>query len=183
MAAIQSLLNPLPEADEYSLQLPSPCSTAYTRDFTPPPPSRKKQKLSKDAAVFTRGRIRGECRYPPSEYRDEDLAAHHQQYEIHPMAHIAEYPRHIPYNSEKKSFLDKTGRESFEGMPSFPNLIRIRTDQLPVFQYTFKVPGDEKTYCMMWDYNIGLVRTTPLFKCSGYSKVFDARNPQTHLCD
>jgi hypothetical protein len=24
---------------------------------------------------------------------------------------------------------------------------------------------------MMWDYNIGLVRTTPLFKCSGYSKV------------
>lgn len=123
MAAIQSLLNPLPEADECSLQLPSPCSTAYTRDFTPPPPSRKKQKLSKDAAVFTRGRIRGECRYPPCEYRDEDLAAHHQQYEIHPMGHIAEYPRHIPYNSEKKSFLDKTGRESFEGMPSFPSLI------------------------------------------------------------
>jgi hypothetical protein len=44
-----------------------------------------------------------------------------------------------------------------------------------VFQYTFKVPGDEKTYCMMWDYNIGLVRTTPLFKCSGYSKVGHAR--------
>jgi hypothetical protein len=40
-----------------------------------------------------------------------------------------------------------------------------------VFQYNFKVPGDDKTYCMMWDYNIGLVRTTPLFKCSGYSKV------------
>lgn len=31
--------------------------------------------------------------------------------------HIVEYPRHIPYNSEKKSFLEKTGRESFEGMP------------------------------------------------------------------
>jgi hypothetical protein len=24
---------------------------------------------------------------------------------------------------------------------------------------------------MLWDYNIGLVRTTPLFKCGNYSKV------------
>src|SRR5271156_4538653 len=39
-----------------------------------------------------------------------------------------------------------------------------------VFQYNFKIPGDDKVYCMMGDYNIGLVRTTPLFKCSGYSK-------------
>ena len=121
MAAIRSLLNPLPEAVACAVQLPSPCSTASARDFTPPPPSRKKQKLSKDAAVFSRGIIRGECRYPPCEYRDEALAAYHQQYEIHPLGHIAEYPRHIPYNSEKKSFLDKTGRESFEGMPSFAN--------------------------------------------------------------
>ena len=26
----------------------------------------------------------------------------------------------------------------------------------------------------MWDYNIGLVRTTALFKCAGYSKVWTA---------
>lgn len=122
MAAIQSLLNPLPEVDERSLQLPSPCSTICAREFSPEPPSRKKQKLSKDAAVFTRGTIRGECRYPPCEYQDQLLAAHHQQYEIHPMGHIAEFPRHIPYNSEKKSFLDKTGRESFEGMST----LRVR---------------------------------------------------------
>jgi hypothetical protein len=126
MAAIQSLLNPLPEADERSPHTPSPCSTVYSRDFSPPPPSRKKQKLSKDAAVFNRGSIRGKCRYPPCEYRDEVLAAHHQQYEIHPIGHIADYPRHIPYNSEKKSFLDKTGRESFEGKPRFPHSTRTR---------------------------------------------------------
>jgi hypothetical protein len=126
MAAIHSLLNPMPEAEECSLQLPSPCSSAYTRNFSPPPPSRKKQKVSKDAAVFTRGIIRGECRYPPCEYQDEILAAHHRQYELHPMGRIAEYPRHIPYNSEKKSFLDKTGRESFEGMPTFSNSNRTR---------------------------------------------------------
>ena len=40
-----------------------------------------------------------------------------------------------------------------------------------VFQYNYRLPGDEKVYCMMWDYNIGLVRTTPLFRCMGYSKV------------
>jgi hypothetical protein len=40
-----------------------------------------------------------------------------------------------------------------------------------VFQYQFKIPGDETTYTMLWDYNIGLVRTTPLFKCGNYSKV------------
>lgn len=40
-----------------------------------------------------------------------------------------------------------------------------------MFQYTYQIPGDEKKYTMMWDYNIGLVRTTPLFRCMGYSKV------------
>jgi hypothetical protein len=44
-----------------------------------------------------------------------------------------------------------------------------------VFQYTFKVPGDEHVYTMLWDYNIGLVRTTPLFKCTGHSKTTPAK--------
>ena len=116
MAAIKSLLNPMPELRDRTLQLPSPTSTVFARDFSPPPQSRKKQKLSKDAAVFTRGTIRGECRFPPYEYCDTSLAAHHQQYEIYPVGNIADYPRHIPYNSEKKSLLERTGRESFEGM-------------------------------------------------------------------
>ncbi len=40
-----------------------------------------------------------------------------------------------------------------------------------VFRYEFKLIGDEKTYTVMWDYNIGLVRITPFFKCCKYSKV------------
>jgi hypothetical protein len=44
-----------------------------------------------------------------------------------------------------------------------------------VFQYTFKIPGEEKTWTVMWDYNIGLVRTTHLFKCNDYSKVRTVR--------
>ena len=42
---------------------------------------------------------------------------------------------------------------------------------MPVFQYVFKVPGDDREYHVMWDYNVGLVRMTPFFKCCKYSKV------------
>lgn len=49
-----------------------------------------------------------------------------------------------------------------------------------VFQYTFEVPGKDNTYAMLWDYNIGLVRTTALFKSMGFSKVDDlSRGPKT----
>ncbi|EEH41202.1 hypothetical protein PAAG_03488 [Paracoccidioides lutzii Pb01] len=160
MASIASLLNPEPEKREsYRQQLPTPCPSRFAREYRQsPPPRQKKQKISKDAAVFTRGRVRGELRYPPCEHQSKELAEAHREFQIHPMGHIIEYPRHIPYNSEKKSFLEETGRESFE-----------------VFQYTFKVPGDEKTYTVMWDYNIGLVRTTSLFRCNNYSKTAPAK--------
>ena len=71
--------------------------------------------MTKDAPVFEKGDVRGELRYPPYEEQDEELARWHRKFQIHPMGEISHYPRHIPYNSEKKSFLEKTGRESFEG--------------------------------------------------------------------
>jgi hypothetical protein len=40
-----------------------------------------------------------------------------------------------------------------------------------VFQYTYKRPGEEKEYVVVWDYNVGLVRMTPFFKSCKYSKV------------
>jgi hypothetical protein len=110
MASIASLLNPMVE-ELTTVQLPSPVPSSFTRDFSPPP---KKQKMSKDGAVFTKGKTRGELRYPPCETRDAELARQHQRFEMYPMGEIQLYPRHIPYNSEKKSFQEKTGRESFE---------------------------------------------------------------------
>lgn len=116
MASIASLLNPEPGQPEAFQQLPSPCSSRSTRgEYSTSPARQKKQKVSKDAAVFTRGKIRGELRYPPCEFQDKELARAHNELQIHPMGHIQEFPRHIPYNSEKKSFLEKTSRESFEG--------------------------------------------------------------------
>lgn len=43
----------------------------------------------------------------------------------------------------------------------------------PVFQYEFKVPwdGNNKTYSVFWDYQVGLVKITPFFKCLGHGKV------------
>ncbi|KAF2178237.1 DNA-binding domain of Mlu1-box binding protein MBP1 [Zopfia rhizophila CBS 207.26] len=127
----------------------SPCTSAP-----------KRQKIPKDAAIFTEGsKVIGNINFPPYEAGDDkQLASQHRKFQIHPMGEISKYVRHIPYNSEKKDFMAKTGREAFE-----------------VFQYTFKVPGDEREYTVLWDYNIGLVRITPFFKCCKYSKTTPAK--------
>ncbi|CAI7598823.1 unnamed protein product [Penicillium viridicatum] len=128
MLSIKSLLNPQPER-----RIPYPSFPAFRE---------KRQKMAKDAPVFRRGKIQGECRYPPCEERDAELEKAHRELSLRPMGNIADYPRHIPYASDKKTFQEKTGRDSFH-----------------VFQYTFQIPGEEKEWHVMWDYNIGI--TTP----------------------
>lgn len=114
---IQSLLNPLSLNDrDYRESTSSVSPRTIPRSLPQPAPLPKRQKLAKDAAIFAKGKTKGEVRYPPYEAGDdEELASQHRKYQIYPMGHIADYCRHIPYNSEKKSFLAKTGRESFEG--------------------------------------------------------------------
>lgn len=127
MAAIKSLLNPLMDTgdqDTNSVDSKDDTSTVDSDGglMSDPPgdargkQSRKRQKLSKDAAIFKPGPIRGECRYPPHEDVDEFTAAKHEALNVYPVGSISTYARHIPYNSEKKLFLEKTGREYFEGM-------------------------------------------------------------------
>ncbi|OKL61494.1 hypothetical protein UA08_03334 [Talaromyces atroroseus] len=168
MASIESLLNPLPSSQGRGSRSRYDESIAPFSLVNAPetdqdrgvfaPPRVKKSKMPKDAPVFIKGEVRGEVRYPPCEERDEVLAEQHRMFSIHPMGRISEYPRHIPYSSEKKTLMEKTARESFE-----------------VFQYTFRLPGDEKNWTVMWDYNIGLVRTTHLFKCNDYPKTTPAK--------
>lgn len=124
MVSVASLLNPV-AANSYDYrQLPSPCSSKYDYAYAtvcnspppPPPPAPfKKQKMTKDAAIFAKGKAKGQIRYPPCEIQDDEVAVQHRRFQVYPMGHITDYCRHIPYNSEKKSFLEKTGRESFEG--------------------------------------------------------------------
>ena len=71
--------------------------------------------MTKDGAVFAKGKIKGEVNYAPFERLDEETMCEVQKFQVYPLSQIQDYSRHIPYNSEKKSFLEKTGRESFEG--------------------------------------------------------------------
>ncbi|EED21134.1 APSES transcription factor Xbp1, putative [Talaromyces stipitatus ATCC 10500] len=173
MASIESLLNPLPFPDgrtgskhHYEDSYFHPILSSFSdhqrsssNNFCQQNQPNKKPRVAKDAPVFIPGDVRGEVRYPPCEDQSEGLAEEHAKFNIFPkVEEIADYPRHIPYSSEKKSLMEKTGRESFE-----------------VFQYTFKLPGDEKIWTIMWDYNIGLVRTTHLFKCLDYPKTTPAK--------
>lgn len=83
------------------------------------PPSNKKPKMIKDAAVFAKGKVKGEVRYPPfQDIDDKEACREMKNFGIYPLGRIEEFPRHIPYNSDKKRFLEKTGRESFEGVLS-----------------------------------------------------------------
>jgi hypothetical protein len=44
------------------------------------------------------------------------LLNQHRRFKIFPLGQIhSKGIRHIPYNSDKKDFLEKTGREAFEG--------------------------------------------------------------------
>lgn len=72
--------------------------------------------MSKNAANFAQGKIKGEIRFKPCEIQDAEIKNQHEIFQVYPMGRITESCRHIPYNSEKKSFLEKTGRESFEGL-------------------------------------------------------------------
>lgn len=75
----------------------------------------KRQKLCKDEATFVKGKPQIEVNYWPCEYQDDKAAAEHRKYKVYPIGQIAEYCKHVPYRSEKKSFLSKTGREGFHG--------------------------------------------------------------------
>lgn len=209
MSSIESLLNPEPSSpghsrssEDYKHQAEaeptpylSPTTTlperqksgmdfASERSQTQP---NKKARVAKDAPVFVPGDTQGEVRYPPCTEQSAKSREEHTRFKIYPAVEdIAKYPRHIPYSSDKKKLMIKTGRESFEGksMSSFfPRslLLSVRMHKMEeslltesirtVYQYTFKKPGEEKIWTIMWDYNIGLVRTTHLFKCLNFPKV------------
>ncbi|KAK7743029.1 hypothetical protein SLS63_000598 [Diaporthe eres] len=114
--------------------------------------------MAKESGGFVKSKAKGIVNFPPFENLDEGSLREVKRYQVYPYGKIQEYCRHIPYNSGKKDFYEKTGRESFE-----------------VFQYIFKVPGDDSEYTVMWDYNVGLVRMTPFFKCCKYSKTMPAK--------
>jgi len=62
-----------------------------------------------------KSKAKGHVRFLP--YEDLDDQSHREvcKFQVAPFGSILETCKHIPYNSGKKDFFEKTGRESFEG--------------------------------------------------------------------
>ncbi|KAL6898361.1 hypothetical protein GGI43DRAFT_385236 [Trichoderma evansii] len=120
-----------------------------TIDVSPSP----KAKSSAGVANMTRSKPLGPINFAPFEEIDQASYREICRFRVSPFGKIRQSCQHIPYNSSKKDFFEKTGRESIE-----------------VFKYEFRLPGTEKIYTVMWDYNVGLVHMTPFFKCLEYTK-------------
>lgn len=69
----------------------------------------------KDASNLAKSKLRGQVRFPPHEHLDEVALQEIRRHRVTPFGNIHETCLHIPYNSGKKDFFEKTGRESFEG--------------------------------------------------------------------
>ncbi|KKA28433.1 hypothetical protein TD95_003047, partial [Thielaviopsis punctulata] len=112
---------------------------------------------NRDNGAFAKSPINGPVNFPPFENLDERMTNYVRSFKVKPFGRIHENSSHIPYNSGKKDFFEKTGRESFE-----------------VFSYTFSNKKGAE-FNVMWDYNNGLVRMTPFFKCCDYGKTMPAK--------
>lgn len=113
---LKQLLNPILGSESFDYQgsrrspaVPSPVPSVTTY---------RRQKVPKDAPIFTEGnRTVGHVNFRPHETADDsELVACHHRFSVYPLGEIEKKGiRHIPYNSDKKDFLDKTGRDAFEG--------------------------------------------------------------------
>lgn len=127
MLSLASLLNPAPPGPppptpryRPSPGLSSP-ATSYSDDCSSLmferhlASSTKPTKMAKESGGFVKSKAKGIVNFPPFENLDEGSLREIKRYQVYPFGKIQEYCRHIPYNSGKKDFYEKTGRESFEG--------------------------------------------------------------------
>ncbi|KAF5026854.1 hypothetical protein F66182_1049 [Fusarium sp. NRRL 66182] len=185
MLSLKGLLNPAPPGDDappFSRPSPAPESPTISNvgDASNQALSRSMmhpfRATVKDTSNLAKSKLRGQVRFPPFEHLNEAALHEMQRFRVSPFGFIHETCLHIPYNSGKKDFFEKTGRESFEGelLTIIRSLVADRTN-LGVFKYEFVSPEDGVEYAVMWDYNVGLVRMTPFFKCRNYGKTMPAK--------
>ena len=116
MVSVASLLNPLPTSVKKDKgSAPAELQTGTSLSVPSATPGLTGNTMSKSAAIFIKGRAKGAINYMPYETQDEELAAEHRKFQMEPIGRIGDYPRHIPYSSDKKSFQKRTGRDALEG--------------------------------------------------------------------
>ena len=142
MLSVASLLNPAPSGESCHRLPPSPAASSPTNSFADETAFHDravmpKHRMPKDVAVFTKGRAKGLVGFPPHERLDEASLRQVRKYHVFPFGKIQEYCRHIPYNSGKKDFFEKTGRESFEGKRRSPQSSGLLAWQLLTLSQSF----------------------------------------------
>ncbi|KAJ2901970.1 hypothetical protein MKZ38_001160 [Zalerion maritima] len=133
-------------------------------------PQRQRQQIPSRMVVVASGaatrepgsvpkiKPKGDINFWPHENVDDESRRMIHMFHIDTLGSIRDSCQHIPYNSGKKDFFEKTGRESLE-----------------VFYYNFKIDGNDTEYTVRWDYNVGLVRMTDFFKALNYPKTAPAK--------
>lgn len=71
--------------------------------------------MSNDPSPVSKYKPRGVIKYYPFENLEDISRREVHRFRVSPFGRIQESCAHIPYNSGKKDFFEKTGRESFEG--------------------------------------------------------------------
>ncbi|KAH7145767.1 hypothetical protein B0J13DRAFT_327157 [Dactylonectria estremocensis] len=164
MLSLKTLLNPASPGREHvpsfrpSPTLSSPTSSASIHGMAIQQQTMHANRNSTGRTNLSKSKIRAPVNYPPYEKLDGEAVMELRRFRIQTFGFIQQSCSHIPYNSGKKGFFEKTGRESFE-----------------VFRYEFTLPGENTEFTVMWDYNVGLVRMTPFFKCCRYGKTVPAK--------
>ncbi|KAG5974740.1 hypothetical protein E4U56_004294 [Claviceps arundinis] len=157
MLSIAALLNPL-EPGRNNADPSLPCSSQHRygaslhnsrsrcSEEQPILEGKRKEPTSAIAAQDS-------VNFPPFEDVNDEVAREIKRYGVPQFGSIRETREHIPYNSSKRDFSIKTGRESIEAL-----------------KYTFQIPGETLVHTVLWDYRIGFVRVAPFFKSMGYTK-------------
>jgi hypothetical protein len=124
MLSLKGLLNPAPTGDNAS-PFPRPSLALefppISNSEEPSNQSRNRSMMAsdraglKDANNMAKSKLRGPVKFHPFERLDEIALQEIHRFRVKPFGSIQDTSLHIPYNSGKKDFYEKTGRESFEG--------------------------------------------------------------------
>ncbi|KAG5941897.1 hypothetical protein E4U59_001481 [Claviceps monticola] len=157
MLSIAALLNPLePGRNNADQSLPCPSQHRLGISLHNSRSRCSEERTSLDGKrkeVPSAAAAQDSVNFPPFEDVNDEVAREIKRYGVPQFGNIRETREHIPYNSSKRDFSIKTGRESIEAL-----------------KYTFQIPGETLVHTVLWDYRIGFVRVAPFFKSMGYTK-------------
>lgn len=141
MLAIRELLNPVKSEEKYHDNLDGGVrqrvvyaknSASSRRRYCPQEfnGSRQQSKVNPiHRVVLSSPSPQGPVNFPPFEDVDEETKQRIMKFNIREFGSITSSCEHIPYNSSKKDFFAKTGRESIEGLKALVSKTTVTNER------------------------------------------------------